>query len=1122
MDFRVLGTIEVAGPATSSSPPGAKERAILARLLIDPGRTVPADALLDAAWDGVPRAAAARSLAVRIANLRAFLEPGRHRGAPSSLLVRDGPGYRLCVAPEQVDSQRFERCVRTAGRLPAAAALETLDGALALWRGPPFGELADAEFARAEVRRLEDLRGQAEAARARALVELGRPLEAIADLRRLAAADPLNEELVRTLMLALFAAGRQVEALGAYRELAARLRDLGLAPSEATRALERRILDNDATLYAPAGLAATAPRAAAPVGREPQLARLREALAGVLAGRRTGVLASGEPGAGKSTLLDAFLHEATAASSVVAGVGQCLSQRGPGEPYMPVLEALGALARGPAGEAVVDALALRAPTWMVELPWLLGERPDADAVRLRAQGATRSRMLREMLEALDAVCASTPLVLVLEDLHWADDSTLDLIDALLRRREPARLLLLGSYRPAGPEGKPPVVALAHELGVRGLCGELPVGRLPAGAVAAYLEVRFPSAPLPAGLAGVLARRSGGNPLFMRNLLDHWLADGTLAERGGAVTIARPDALEAGLPPTLRAYIRDQLERLPAADAEVLGAASVAGRDFSVETLAAALGGERDAVAERCAELTQRTRLIERRNGGHAFPHDLHREVLYELLAPDVRARLHARIGAHLADARGIAAAETAAELGFHFVAGGDAERAVRFLRLAAERAFGRNAHAEGIRHLRAALDAAAQLQEGSERTRSEVELQSSLGQALVATGGWSAPEAESALLHARELAKRLSDNEPLVSVLLALATLYELRGEYGRANAMAQECERLAPSGSAEHQLEASELLACNLFHQGSFARALEYAERGIAQFESGAAPGGYTTFPATLGDNAGVSCHDWAGLALWFLGRPDGALERATRALELARDPSRAYSLATARAQMAVVHQCRREPDAALEWAEATIAAAQQLGYVYREAMGRVLRGWALAALGDPAQGVREISAGLAASRGTGARMDDPHYLALLAEAHLRAGDADAGAAAVAQALELARRERSLFYEPELHRLAGALHAVAGRAGAAEECLRRGLDRAREQHSTALELRIATDLARLLADPAAAAEARAAVAAAYGRFIEGFDTRDLREAAAVLEPMPQAITPAPASTSTSAPSATR
>ena len=413
---------------------------------------------------------------------------------------------------------------------------------------------------------------------------------------------------------------------------------------------------------------------------------------------------------------------------------------------------------------------------------------------------------------------------------------------------------------------------------------------------------------------------------------------------------------------------------------------------------------------------------------HGFGHDLHREVLYELLPPDARVRLHARVGAHLADAYGPAANEQAAELGFHFMAGQDPERAVRFLRLAAERAFSRNAYPEGIRHLRSALDATDGLGAGTERTRSEVELLASLGQALVATGGWSAAEAEQALLRARSLAGRLSDNEPLVSVLLALATLYELRGEMGRAQDMALECQRLAPSGGDEHELESSELLACNLFHQGSFARALEYAERGVELFEGGE-PGGYSTYPATLGDNAGVSCHDWAGLALWFLGRPDSALARATHALELARDPSRAYSLATARAQMAVVHQCRREPEATLEWAEATIAAAQHLGYVYREAMGRVLRGWALALLGEQEQGIREITGGLAASRGTGARMDDPHYLALLGEAHLRAGATDAGLAAVAEALELSRREQSLFYEPELLRLEGGLRAAAGEA---------------------------------------------------------------------------------------------
>ena len=916
MEFRVLGTIEVAGPSPSPSPPGAKERAILARLLLDPGRAVPADALLDAAWEGVARDVAARSLAVRVANLRSFLEPGRDRGAPSSLLVRDGPGYRLAIAPEQVDAQRFERSVHAAAALPPSTALETLDGALALWRGTPFGELAGAEWAQAEVRRLEDLRCVAEEGRARALVELGRPLEAVPDLRRLMLADPLREELACTLMLALYGAGRQVEALAVYRDLAARLRELGLTPGETARALERRILEHDPTL-APAGPApAHGIRRPAPIGRERELSRLRAALAAAVGGRRVGVMLSGEPGVGKSTLVDALAEEA----GVAVGVGQCLGHRGPGEPYMPVLGAIGELARGPAGETVVATLAQAAPTWLVELPWLLCNAPEAEAVRQRAQGATRARMLREMLEALDAIAATAPLLLVLEDLHWADDSTLDLLAALLRRREPAPLLVLGTFRPGG---EPPVAALVNDLSVRELCDELPVGRLSPRSVAAYVEKRFPAAPAPDGLADVLAQRTGGNPLFMRNLLDHWLAEGALAEHAGTVRLMRSrESLEAGVPPTLRAHIRDQLEGLPDEDAEVLRAASVAGRDFSVDTLAAALERDREEVEARCAALAQRTPLIERRDGGHGFPHDLHREVLYELLPADARARLHARVGAHLADAYGPAAPEMAAELGFHFLAGRDPERAVTFLRIAAERALGRNAHAEGIRHLRSALDAAAELGAGSERTRAEVELLSSLGQALVATGGWSAAEAEDALLRARALAARLSDNEPLVSLLLALATLYEMRGEFSRAQDMAQECRRLAPSGPAGQQLESTELLACNLFHQGSFARALEYADRGVTLFEDGDAPGSYTTFPATLGDNAAVSCHDWAGLALWFLGRPDAALARATRALELARDPSRAYSLATARAQMAIVHQVRREPEAAIEWAEAAIAA--------------------------------------------------------------------------------------------------------------------------------------------------------------------------------------------------------
>ena len=353
MDFRVLGTIEVAGHAPTPSPPGAKERAILARLLIEPGRAVAADALLDAAWDGVPHELAARSLAVRVANLRSFLEPRRDRGAPSSLLVRDGAGYRLAIAPEQVDAQRFERRVRAAAGLSGEAALAGYDAALELWRGAPFGDLADAEFARTEARRLEGLKSHAEEGRARALVELGRPLEAIDDLQRLVRSDPLREELVRILMLALYAVGRQVEALAAYRDLAAALRELGLAPSAAMRTLERRILDHDPTLAAPRDLGAGSHRRAAgakpaPVGREPQLERLRAALAGALAGTRTGVMLHGEPGVGKSTLVDAFLHGAAGRPARWPPSGSASATVGRASPTCPCSRRSAAWPAGPA------------------------------------------------------------------------------------------------------------------------------------------------------------------------------------------------------------------------------------------------------------------------------------------------------------------------------------------------------------------------------------------------------------------------------------------------------------------------------------------------------------------------------------------------------------------------------------------------------------------------------------------------------------------------------------------------------------------------------------------------------------------------------------------------------
>jgi RecA/RadA recombinase len=853
-----------------------------------------------------------------------------------------------------------------------------------------------------------------------------------------------------------------------------------------TRELERRILEQDPALQAAPG----AP-AATPIARARELDALLAALAEAGAGRRGLVAVRGEDGSGKTTLIDAFLAQARAGGALVAH-GQGVEHRGSGEPYAPLLDALAELA----GDDQVRALLTRhAPTWLLQLPWLVDDA-DLTALERRARGATAERMLRELLATVEALAAQHPLVLALEDLHWADAPTLDALAALARRHTPARVLIVVSFRP-GPAaaGSPAVQALVSELGVHGLARELALEPLSADGIAALVATRYPRG-APAGVTEALVRRSAGLPLFARVLLDDWAATGALVDEDGAARVAvDPSVLESGVPDTLRDHLEHRFATLDPADRELLAAAALVGHHVDHGAVAAALQRPPEEVRERCDALLRETTLLHATPGGPAFAFDLEREVLRDGLAAADRARLHGRIAAHLERAYGVAAADHAAELAHHYVAGADPANAVRFLRAAAERAFARSAPATGLRHLRDALAVSAQLPEGTARTRLRADLLGQIGQASVAVEGWSSPDAEAALLEARAAAECLDDNEPLVAVMLALATLWEVRGEVTRANALTDECLRRAPLLDRATRLEAEELLACSLFHQGAFARALEHAEAGLVLFAAQGDDGGhYSTFPATMGDNAGVACQDWAGLALWFLGHPERALERARLAHALAAHPGRAYATATATAQLAVVHACRREPREALRWADATMREAREYGYAYRAAMGRVLAGWAIAALGEPARGVGEIVAGLAASRQTGAGMDDPFYLGLLAQARLDGGEPGAAEAAIEEALSPARAAGSRHYGPELLRLRAA--ANADDPAIAERDLRAAVALADEQGSRMLALRAATDLAVLLGDRRAGGAVRADLATRLMAFDEGHATADLRAAA--------------------------
>jgi DNA-binding winged helix-turn-helix (wHTH) protein/tetratricopeptide (TPR) repeat protein len=835
---------------------------------------------------------------------------------------------------------------------------------------------------------------------------------------------------------------------------------------------------------------------AAPVGREGELDRLGELYDLAGRGRRQVVFVTGEPGIGKSTLVEAFAGRVGRSGAGRVAWGQCLEQRGAPEPYLPVFDALDRLCRDDA--AALALLARLAPTWLVQMPALVEPGARAELER-RALGGTTERMLREAAEALEAVAADRPLVLVLEDLHWADPSTVDLVAWLARRATPARLLVAGTYRPADAlAGGAPIADAGAELRLRGLATELRLGELGPEAVAAVLASGLPGAEVPEELARLVQRRTDGVPLFVVQLAQAWTDSGVLRPAAGRWELA-PGSGGGRVPDDLRRLLELQLERLDAADLAMLETAAVAGVEFAAATAASDGPASVEAVEGRCAALARHGRFLRAAgpvawpdgtvSAGFRFAHDLHRTVLYDRIPAGRRARLHATVADRLERAYGAAAAGNAAELAAHLLAGHDHARAVPYLQAAAVRALGRSAPREAIQHLEALLQALPRLPEGPERDQAELAAQMTLGPALVATRGFASPEVEAAYTRARELSRALERPDELALVLHGLAAVEEFRGRYHRSEALLTQILEL---GVSELAVEAHELLACSTFHQGAAARACRYAEQGLAIYDEAAD----LSYLAPYGEHPAVACHDWAALALWFLGRPDRALGHAEQARALA--VAHPYSLASAEVQLAYLHQYRGEAGTTLLWAGQAMATASEHGFPVRAVQAAILGGWAVAVTDADRAGTEQLRAGLAGYLATGAELDHPYYLGLLGEA-LAATDGPAeGLGVVEEAIRLVGTERPFYYLPELHRIRGDLLARLGRAGEAAGAYGRAVELAAGHGARSAELRASLRRCQLPGRPPS--EQLAHLRRLYDQFEEGFGTPDLQAAGALLD----------------------
>jgi len=712
-----------------------------------------------------------------------------------------------------------------------------------------------------------------------------------------------------------------------------------------------------------------------------------------------------------------------------------------------------------------------------------------------------------------------PLVLIFEDLHWGDYSTLDLISYLARQRHSAKLMVIGTYRPADLiiTGHP-LKLVKQELVGKQQCEELPLEYLTEAAIEEYLTLRFPGNTFRADLARLIHERTDGNPLFLVTVTDYLLSEQLIDRVSGQWELTEEiENINVGVPDSIKQMIEKQLDHLDDAHRSALEAASVAGAHFTTFGVVAALKEDQTSIEARCEELANHHQFIReagirvKPNGEtitrYAFIHALYQNVLYEGLSLSKRIQFHRRIGDGLEALYGEEAATIAAPLAMHFERASDPGRAAKYFQRAADNAIRRFAYREAVVLSRRGLELLLTLPQTRERAEQELGLHLTMGMPLIATEGYAAAEVGAVYLRARELCRELGEPPDLSEVLWGLWTFYTLKAELPTARKVAEELlrftQRLTNPALA---VRGHWALEATFTHLGEFGLAIEHYDKALALHD----PNQHINDGDALHPGVAMPC--FAAWSLWLLGKPDQALMRIQEGLRLAREVEEPLSLAHALLFAAILHQFRREPEAALERATAAVDLSSQHGLVLYHAMATIMQGWVLSDYGRHPEAIERINHGLAALQATSTDLVRPHFLGLLAQSLLSAGRYDEALEKLEEALSLAERGGERYYEAELYRLRGAvLLKQAGWTGStseikpivttavarARDCFKQSFAIAGKQQARSWELRTAMSLYEIDLDPTK--QSKALLTEIYEQFTEGLTTGDLREADALL-----------------------
>lgn len=834
------------------------------------------------------------------------------------------------------------------------------------------------------------------------------------------------------------------------------------------------------------------PHSSSLIARGEALSRMSRAWNAACSGIRSVVWVAGEPGIGKTMLIEHFV---ASVGEIACARGQCVEHYGAGEPYLPVLEALGQLCRG--NEAIPALLRAVAPTWLLQLPWL-SSAEERDGLRRELAGVSPHRMLRELGEFIDRFTEARPLLLVTEDLHWSDRSTIQLIDYIARRRGSARLMWLSSFRTAE------VVAMDHplnpvrrELRLHGLCDEIALDPFSEAEVAEYVAGRSPALAGDEAFVRELHQRTDGVPLFVESVLTEVLAGA--AARDDLDTGAAARLAGLAVPENLTGIIEHYISGLGAEELALLSAAAVCGVEFRVTTVSDALGRGGASVGQACERLAREGLWLKAGRCGdwddaseawYAFRHTLFRQVLYERVAPTARAQLHLQVGAALERECAGGLSVAAVEIAMHFERGRELMTSLRYYAEAAEAALLHFSAAQGMSLSERALTLLDRAPAGEDRDALEISLATFRGVSAFQLLGVGS-ETKSALMRAYSLL-RDAPQHPLRGLLThGCAFVLCMRAEYAAALDVGEQ-------GLAAATDDPVVLLgACTVqgqvhMLQGRPAAARAWLERGLPALELLDAGAGETFVVDPKAMLLGL-----LSLQLLHLGLVQQAGARLREAYARAEQLRQPVSglIALWFDALQEVRLGNAERVAAL--AEEMRSLVDRFTIAQGHTAWQWFRAWAEARMGRPGEGHRRIREAHENNVRLGMLAGGSENLGYAAEALALAGEWDAAEAQLREALQFVAEHDERVYLPQLLMIEAAIARGRGEAKVAEGAVRRAIAEARRQDALWLELLARLDLCE---HPGATAEDLDALATLIQGLDEAQETTAVHRARALLD----------------------